>query len=538
MSTFHHCGLSGAVAFAIWLAAGPVAAAPASAAPPPAGVPVERATRSTPLPEGYFLDVQGTPRRFLPIYDQWSSRKYADPHYLRAGIEMLGLLGSGLVYYWVKAEQNKEDWDFPDISQRFTFEAVRFDNNLFITNHILHGASGTGYYSFARANGLSVPSSLLYSFGTSAVFEWGLEWLEKVSINDLIYTPMGGFAPGEWFNQLGNYLNSAPGGGGLGNQLAAATLGFPQYIHRRLDGRGLPPALPTDSLGLSTAYRHRFDIGYGFAAADNDLGRSGIEHDVDIEARIASMPGFLRPGRFATDFGNGNFTDMRTRLSFDSGGWADLDLFFEADLAGRYAQDFRPVPSGIAGDASMYAVASAVRVIDSWSLDRDDTLALAHLVGPSAKWWLAGGGALLRLDATASVDFAGVRSLPYRQWEKLYGAQGTKTVLQKHSYYYAIGTSARAGARLQYGGLELGGRGAVGIYDSIDGADREQQTVTRDVHNRDQMLEAEAWVGYTPPRTPIHFGVHGWQMWRHSEMNPLSESRWDRRLAIQLGSRF
>lgn len=529
---------------AIGLTAGSAAAAaPAAGGDPPAAhaspSAVDRASRWTLLPDGYFLDAGGTRRRFAPTYDQWSSRKYADPHYVRAGAEMLGLLGSGLIYYWVKADQNKEDWEFPNLKDRLlTFDAVRFDNNLFITNHVLHGASGTGYYSFARANGLSVPASILYSFGTSAVFEWGLEWLEKVSVNDLIWTPMGGFAPGEWFNQLGNYLNSAPGGGGFGNQLAAATLGFPRYVHMKLDGDQLPPTLPTDSLGLSTAYHHRFDIGYGFAAADNDLGQSGIEHDVNIRARIVNMPGFLRPGRFATDFGNGNFTDMRVRLSFDSTGWADADLFFEADLAGYYAQDFKPLASGVGGDASMYAVATAVRVIDDYSLDRRDTLALAHLLGPSAKWWVAGGGALLRLDVSVSGDFAGVRSLPYRRWESLFGTEGTKTVLQKYSYYFALGTSARAGARLSYGGLELGARGLVGMYDSIDGLDRYQQLVSRDVHNRDQLLEGEAWIGYTPPRTPVHFGVRGREMWRRSEMKPLAESRWDRRLAIELGSRF
>lgn len=528
---------------AIGLAAGPAAAAapavpnatPVHSAAPAVG---DRALGSTLLPDGYFLDAGGARRSFARTYDEWASRQRYKPHYVRAAAEMFGLLGSGLVYYWVKAEQNKEDWDFPDISQRFTGEAIRFDNNLFITNHVLHAASGTGYYSFARANGLSVPASLLYSFSTSAVFEWGLEWLEKVSINDLVYTPMGGFAPGEWFNQFGNYLNSAPEGGGVGNQIAAATLGFPRYIHNRLDGERLPPALPADNLGFSTAYSHRFDLGYGFAAADNDQGRSGLEHDVKFDARIVSMPGFLRPGRFSTDFGNGNFTDMRTRLGFDSSGWADLDLYFEADLAGYYSQDIQPAASGVSGDASMYAVASAVRVIDSWSLGRDDTLALAHLIGPSAKWWFAAGGALLRLDASVSIDFAGVRSLPYREWEKLFGSAGTKTVLQKHSYYFAIGTSGRVGARLSHGGLDLGGRGGVGLYDSLDGADREQQTVYRDLHNRDQMVEGEAWVGYTPPRTPVHLGLHGWQMWRHSQMAPLSESRWDRRLAIELGFRF
>ncbi len=500
--------------------------------------PAVRVERPVDPGEGWWEDRLGQVRPFEQSYADWSPERY-EARPWRAAAEMLVLLGLGTAWYWVKKDQNIVDWDYPSLEDRIlTFDAVRFDNNLFVTNHILHPAAGSAYYGFSRVNGLSPFASIGYSFATSAAFEFGLEVLEKVSINDLIYTPLGAWASGEWFFQLGDYLNSGPRDGPWGNRLAAYTLGSPRYLHDAWDGAPPPRPLPLDNLGLSTAFWHRFGVTYGLSGVDNDHGQSGVVHDVLLEGELIRMPGHLRPGQFERAFGEGNFVDMRTRMSFDGTGFADLDIFFSADIAGYYHQRFERAPGGISGQAWSGAVNSQGRFVDRWLLSRRDGYAVAHLPGPALRGWIAHGPMLLRLSATAHLDFAAIRALPWDRWVGLYGSDGVKTVLQKESYYYAHGSSANAQVVLSHGTTELGLRGFFGHYESIEGLDREQETVYRDVHDADQILEGAAWLGHTTPGAPIHLRVTGEQVYRTSKMTPIQETRWDRRISVNLGLGF
>ena len=487
---------------------------------------------------GWWLDRRGVVQPFDRTYDQWSPERYeARPG--RAAIEMLALLGIGAADYWIKSEQNSEDWDFPPIEQRLlTFDAVRFDNNQFVTNHILHPAGGAAYYGFSRVNGLAPFPAIGYSVASSLVWEWALELIEKVSINDLLYTPFGGWAAGEWFFQLGDYLNSAPRGGNLGHRLASYTLGAPRYLHDRWDDARPPPPLPADNLGFSTAFWHRFAAMYGVAATDNDAKTSGFIHGLTLESELIRMPGLLRPGKFERGFGEGNFVDMRTRMSFDATGFAEIDLWFSADVAGYYHQAYQSAPGGVSGQAWSGALNVAGRFVDRWLLRRRDGWALAHLPGPVLRGWIADGPLLLRVAGSAHLDFAGVRSLAYERWVADYGSDGTKTVLQKHSYYFAHGASATARATLEYRGTELGLSGSFGHYESIEGFDRYQPTVLRDVHNTDEILEGGVWLGHTTPNAPLHLRLSLEGTRRVSAMTPLTEVDWDRRVSVAAGAVF
>lgn len=513
-------------------ATGPKPAVPAARSayvPPDAGAAIR---------SGYFIDADGRQLLFHPVYHQWFGKR-RERYYLRTAVEQVGILAGELGYYWLKADSNTEDWDYPNFKQRFlNLEAVRFDNNLSITNFVLHPLAGAMYYDFSRVNGLSIYESWTVSALSSAFYEWWLEWLEKVSINDLIFTPMGGFPTGEFIFKLSSYLNSAPGGGAWGNRAMSYTLGAPVYLHQRLDKSSAPAPIAADSLGFSSAYWHAFNVGYAFTAVDNDLGRSGIVHDVDIDARLYAMPGFLREGRFETLFSDGNFSDVETRMSFQGDGWADVDLSFSNAFAGIYSQDLAASRRGLKGHAMLAAANSSVRYVRRWLLGRTDMWAMAHLIGPDFRYWIVDGPFHVEFRATAHGDFAAVQSLRFLDWENEFGSTGTKTVLQRHFYYFALGTSGRASVRVGYGGAELGLRGEVSVYDSIDGIDREQKYVTKDIHNRDQIAQFAGWFRYTIPGAPIRLGVSAGETLRRSEMAPLLEQRWDRRLAMELALHF
>ncbi len=74
------------------------------------------------------------------------------------------------------------------------------DRDEWAVNYIGHPYFGATYYTRARIRGFNRKQSLWYSFGISAIYEYGIEAVfEPVSIQDLIFTPVAGAVLGEYF---------------------------------------------------------------------------------------------------------------------------------------------------------------------------------------------------------------------------------------------------------------------------------------------------------------------------------------------------
>jgi hypothetical protein len=111
-----------------------------------------------------------------------------DPHHLRSWVEMMAGLGVGAVSYWLMQDRNIADWDNPTPEERFNGSAWRMDNNSLGVNFIAHPFTGGFAYSVARANHHGVLTSFAYASMFSFIWEFVLEFKEKVSVNDLIVT--------------------------------------------------------------------------------------------------------------------------------------------------------------------------------------------------------------------------------------------------------------------------------------------------------------------------------------------------------------
>ncbi len=111
-----------------------------------------------------------------------------DPHYFRLFLEEMGLLGLGVVEYWLDRKRAVTNFDYPSLVDRFTFKAWRLDNNGFQINFFGHPMNGMTFHMVARANGLSLPGSILAGFATSMTWEFGWEFREKRSRT--IFVPM------------------------------------------------------------------------------------------------------------------------------------------------------------------------------------------------------------------------------------------------------------------------------------------------------------------------------------------------------------
>jgi hypothetical protein len=487
-------------------------------------------------PDDRFLDQRAEWRPFRPSYRAWFSPHRREPQYLRAAAEGVLLVGLGTAYYWVDPTANRPDWDYPTFGEKLRFEAVRFDDNKHTTNHVLHPLAGAAVYGFSRVNGLQPWEAFGYAALSSIVWEYGLEFREQASINDMVFTPFGGMAVGEFFLQLGDYLNSAPGGGSLGNRIAAATLGLPRNMHDALDRPPEPIELPADSLGFSSAYWHHFLLGYELSRLGNDAGRGATLHGTRIEAKIAAMPGFLRPGSFTQEFSSGNFVEMRWKMGFADSGLADADLWFHSTLAGVYDQNFRASGSGgLSGQATLVGLSSALRFSDRRLMGRFDRFAIAHLLGPRLGWWLGAGKLLTHVDWSMHADFAGIHPMALWQWRREHPDAGVRSVLSRQGYGFAYGLSSRLSSELELAGLSVGTNLGYGRYYSIQGLDRHQADVTHDVLARDEIIELGAKLGYAPASAPVSIEVSIGELRRAGIMADQRMSAYDRRLSLGLG---
>ena len=81
------------------------------------------------------------------------------------------------------------------------------DNDLFYINFLGHPYSGAIYYMQPRSAGYSWAESILFAFGLSALWEFGIEALaEPPSWQDLIITPALGSLLGEAFYRFSRYI--------------------------------------------------------------------------------------------------------------------------------------------------------------------------------------------------------------------------------------------------------------------------------------------------------------------------------------------
>ncbi len=152
--------------------------------------------------EGRYVDRRtGQAIGLETAYEKFSSEGPRQRSYLTAAIEVAATLGLGAIWYWVQADLNAQDWDYTLESmwrKKFlSTEGYRFDNNTMWLNSPGHPISGAFFYLFGRTSGFSSLESFLIGFAASALWEYVVEYREAVSINDMIFTPVGGFAIGE-----------------------------------------------------------------------------------------------------------------------------------------------------------------------------------------------------------------------------------------------------------------------------------------------------------------------------------------------------
>lgn len=447
------------------------------------------------------------------------------PDYLRPALEIAAGLGAASIWYFVD-DRNVLDWDNPSVQQRLNGEAWRFDNNTFELNYVWHPLAGSGMYMLARGNRLGAMPSFLYSLAGSTAWEYVIEFNEKVSVNDMIVTPLGGLAVGEFFHKLALRLSGGPPRG-VRQQALAWTFGLSVHGHRTLDGLGPPP----EAAGLWDD----LSLGYGFGIADMGQERGGrfASHVLAFEGTLSSLPGYRRPGRFERWFHDAEITSFALELDVGVRGVGG-DVMGETRLAGYHAQALAGSerrPRGAFANGAL-GVAYAYRNTEAFGFD--DRRGLLLFPGFTGEVGLRGGalrgGAALR----AYPSFGGMSAPGFERWRRQVPEARTKTVLEREGYFYGWGFHGALEASVGYRSLDLRGELEADYFESFEGLDRAQERVAVDPHIVERPLRGAFSIGATELPDPLEVRISFEKRWRLSHMPGVEETLGGERVLMRI----
>lgn len=423
----------------------------------------------------------------------------------RAAIELGSfLLGSG-INYWIEYSSFIEDWqyrfNFKDQSKRFFgLSAVRLDSNDFKLNWS-HSLAGAFYYQFARTNNLSWLASWGFSMFGATFWEYCVEWREIISINDIVLTGIGGFPSGEAWFQLGNFLNNSDNPVFRIFSFIDPTLKINRWLDRK--------RAPMDKVQYG---QHEFSLEVG-ARSLKKAGGYEFDEFYGLKTEIINPPEYNSPG-FAVEHIKDTYSSTITaNFAWDESHAQETDLYFGVRNIGRFTRNLDEYGRGYTlyiglGSALSYFKKRPVEAYDfslvaygdladlHLDLPRNfrDKIAAVHVIGPAVDYTMRRRGFQLRAQAEAFIDFALVNSYALNKYSESNDVSGMKTTILYFGYYYGLGGTASANVEIRAGNLKASGGALYQRWDSIEGRDRFQSSLTDDCDMDDSrtMLTADA----------------------------------------------
>lgn len=368
------------------------------------------------------------------------AQRKARKHHLRMAGELATVFAIGNRWYWRDGgSANVVDWQLPDgaaaIDAKLTSAgAWRFDGNPYDINAPCHPGFGMLTHFLARQNGYGIGESFLISTVSSGIWEVFFELREYGSLNDLVLTSPAGVPLGEAAYQI-----------------------FHHFHETRFE-------LQT---GLGT------ENGASFAL----LGASG-----DLDRIPTTGNGWFRAGRHVS-FDVAVPTDDQGPRSYSGG--------VKTTVAGHYwNRDNRHLVAALSAEFDYKNQADRP--------EREWDLFTTMAVGPSIDYRMQHNGLTLDAGTDLYLDFGMLKAQAFETWR----ADNTQVTMRnvmserEHPYYYGIGSSitprVAVGFRNFFAGAKLSGT----LFRSIDSADRDQETLTSNVHFTDIDTAAQASAGF------------------------------------------
>ncbi len=451
-----------------------------------------------------------------------------EKHYLRTAIEEALALAGGTAWYWIDRERQVADWDFPSLSERLSLDVIRYDNNPHHVNFAFHAANGMSFHFLARINGLSFLESVAAGALTSLTWEYLLEYREKISLNDLIFTTGSGISLGEFVHVFGRYLNEDPDAAAY--PAARWTAGFPAALTRKMDG--VPPA----SLATRPDFWHDLHLAYAFSSAETRARAEDGEHQLHglyFDGRFVRLPGYMQTGVWGKFFHTAEFTASEMELVFGSDASATR-VYAETTLLGYHNQQIHS-DRNFLSNAYTLGVSTAYRYRREEAGIWDERVGVLHMPGLAADLNLLWRDFSFEARARLHPDFAGINALSNSDWEAAHPGEQGKSILRKQGYYYGYGGSAALSATLRYRSLQLGGRLWAASYSSDEGLDRIQEQLTVDQESSDQFHYQDFWLRVEDLPYKLYLGAKYTRQKRRAQLEEFDASTKLTSLTLHLG---
>ena len=499
----------------------------------------------------------------LPDYGLQSLRR-PKKRFGRAVLEGVGHIVYATASYWIRQDVMKEDWEYQwtweDQKKRFLFvDGMRFDSNTFTFNWT-HSLAGALYYNYARANNINPLGSFLFSFGISYFWEFVVEFKEVISINDVIGTPMGGINIGESMFQLGRYFRSRRPTffNKILRILSNPVLSMNEWIDRKRI---------KNQYAFKDDYWHdcRLFAGSRFDSFSN--GASDAFLQVGMENQLVILPGYGMPGAVSGSVKRTLFAEFDVGGVIGEKGLYEFNIFAKSVLFGYFSQDVRTKGTGTMADyipgmrddmdnddregyALFLGVATTFDMIKNDPLklpgngenpdipdypDREDKHVIVNL-GPTVDFSLFHRDWKIRLVADAYGDFSLIHSHAFKRYSELFQFGQTKSTLENHGYYYALGVTLSSMLQVNYSNFELKGKLKYHYFNSIEGWDRFQKDMADedDFDLKDQRLRYNMSLGYRIPNTSLQLVLGMEEIDRRGSVEDFSRHSNERRSYLQI----
>jgi hypothetical protein len=374
------------------------------------------------------------------------------------------VLAGGLAYYYKDRDLNALDWeynyDWPSFETKLTGKGYSLDSNYFDTNFIAHPVAGTLYYWGPRSNRLGPLESLALSFAASAVWEYLAEFRERVSLNDLIVTPLSGAAFGEATIQLGALFDRACDT--ASNRWVGTLLGPFKSFNDAVDGAELDRAVRCDPGGFANSGEQRLGLSLGAAVVrpSSSLDGSHLVGELRASSEVINLRRYGRPGHDWTRFSDGNISQLELQLSTTPTILNDIRLAARSFFAGVHHRELVLGPRARAQGTEVLAGAGFGIEYSRHRYggldERLDPYFVLEVPALFARWRKLSGAREIEATLVVAPTFGGAGGFA----RDVYLAENQRadltTVAQLHGYNHAMGVALAPSLTWATAGRTLG----------------------------------------------------------------------------------